>query len=59
MQGVRDAVYTVYANSTKKYQTTFKNGTGEERMYRNNGKLYHNKYFKDEILDYNKTHYLF
>jgi len=54
-KGIREGVYKVYdTDGSIIYETIFHKGTGEERMFRNDGSLYHIKYFKNGEEDYSK-----
>ncbi|WP_103866422.1 hypothetical protein [Aquimarina sp. I32.4] len=58
--GVRDGAYKVYDDDKNiVYQTIFKNGTGEERIYRDNGGLYHKKHYKNGVVDHTKPYKIF
>lgn len=53
--GVRDGLYTVYdRNDSILYQTSFKKGTGIEKIYRKNGSLYRIKHYKNGSIDSSK-----
>jgi len=55
-KGIRDGVYKVYDKDKNSiYETVFHDGTGEERMFRYDGSLYHVKYFKNGEIDFTKT----
>ncbi len=59
-EGLRNGLYTVFdKNKNILFETTFKNGTGIEYMYRSSGTLYHIKFFKNGILDYTKPYTIF
>lgn len=56
-KGIRDGLYTVFGKKDKiLYQTTFKNGTGIEKMYYSNDSLYHIRHFKSGVVDYTKPY---
>ena len=53
--GVRDGEYIVYGkNDSILYQTSFKDGTGVEKIYKKNGSLYHIKHYKNGSIDSSK-----
>ncbi|MCL5246702.1 hypothetical protein M4I21_12830 [Cellulophaga sp. 20_2_10] len=54
--GLRNGLYTVYdEHENILYKTTFKDGTGIEKMYRD-GSLYHIKHFKNGLVDFTNSH---